>query len=336
MVDVQKILESFPGSIPEDKVEAARLFDEEWNKAVSVLAAVTNVDDPKVIITPPGSGPAPPHMVLAEAVDEWRQVRCPWDRRRALVQMACQASNIGLTTWRRVNLYCFARLPHQGLAYLESMGKPNRFDRTYAEHCGAYARAYLGLTRYAEALDWATKASEADLANRRLKIVLADALMLSGDCDKANAIYSAFMSKSAPLDGDVDPIKDMFDKLLARDTGAVGSPVFAVTIAESIADPGEAEQLWNLVEVEFFDSPYCRLQHAYYLLKHGQRERAFAKILALTFEMPWVKEAAINATTALDASGKTDEQSKRLRAEIQARIDRNGWSTDGMHGFKVE
>ena len=317
MPDQQSLLENFPGAVPTDEAEARALLDTEWRKAVSLMRAVTGVDDPRIVF-PGGEAGAAPNAALGSSFETWRTIRSSWDRKSMLPHIAFGLSRVGMATWRKANLYTIDRRPDMALALLKGAERPSRYDRSYADHCGAFAMAHLGMTQYGDALTWARLAAEAAPSSARLHVVLADALMLTGSCDEANAVYSRRMSEAKPMEGADDPIAEMFANLLARDTGSVGSPIFAVTIAESIADPEQSARLWTLLEAEYYDSPYLRIHHAYYLMAHGQKERGSAKLMALAMHMPWAKEATLNAKSLADA-GHLGENADHLKAALGAR-----------------
>ena len=324
----EDIYASIPGAIPDDDKQAQELFDTEWAKAVSVFKALTALDNPRFKLDLTNIAP---HVAMADVYPLWRGTRCPWDRRASLIHLAFQLSSAGMTTWRKANLYVHSRKPDEALELLKGVGQPTRFDRMYAEHCGSFARAYLSLTSYTEALDWAKKAHEAAPDNIRLKVLYADALIMAEQYDLGQKIYSERLDAAEP-EHTGDKVTDVFNTVIACDTGCVGSPVFAAMAADELP-PDDATRMWDLVEVEYYDSPHVRLQHAYYLVKHGQQVRSFAKLLALAVEMPWVKEATINALNALQAIELPD--SEYIRRLLQYNIDQNNWTTDDMHRFKV-
>ena len=116
----------------------------------------------------------------------------------------------------------------------------------------------------------------------------------------------------------------------------VCSPVMAFQIGQSLSDPRQAAEFWGLAETEFYDSPHFRMMHAYYLAEQGDRERFFAKLAALVMDMPWVKEANLNLLEFMkqvDPSGQN--VLPELRAEIEERIQENGWTLQGMHRMEL-
>jgi hypothetical protein len=165
----------------------------------------------------------------------------------------------------------------------------------YAQHCAAYAKALIGLARCADAVQWAQKAAEATPDDARIQIVLADALHLCGRCEEAHKIYPPLEAAVPQPQADSSTIvAEMFSQVFALETGIWPSPVLALAIAEGIADPQQANEFWQLAELEFYDSPYFRMNHAYNLAESGEVPRAFAKLFALVQEMPWLREASIN------------------------------------------
>src|SRR5262249_34877877 len=156
--------------------------------------------------------------------------------------------------------------------------------------------------------EWARKASGAAPDDPRIRVVLADALHLTGAGDEAHAIYDGLMARAGGSGkSGTEVVDEMFDRLFARDSGAVSSPVLALEGAEQLQDPAQREQFWDLAETEFFYSPYFRMHHAYYLAKMGETNRSFAKLIGLVQETTWIKEASLNLELyfdQLDPEGK--------------------------------
>src|SRR5262249_44751315 len=131
-------------------------------------------------------------------------------------------------------------------------------------------------------------------------------------------------------------MESVFDDAFDSAHGRVPSPIFAMDLAEGLSNPEQSATFWRLAEIEFYDSPYFRMHHAYNLAKQGDMQRSFAKLLALVQEMPWLKEASLNVELyfkSFDPDGTT--LMPDFQRQLRETIARNQWTTDGMHVTEI-
>src|SRR5262249_21389367 len=160
-----------------------------------------------------------------------------YDRRALLFGLIADTVGGSMNLWHTANYLTADRRPDDALALLEQYEPPAPENEDYASHCATYAKAYIGLTRYAEALAWARKATEAAPDNPHFQTILADALHLSGQGEAAHEIYSQRMDTAPPSNSDPSHVvAEMFQNLFACETGVVSSPVLALEIGESLSD----------------------------------------------------------------------------------------------------
>ncbi len=317
----------------------AERFDAEWYQAVKRFEAISGYRGFAFNLRHPETGELmKPHEGVEPIFDEWKAIRSPWDRREMFYRCILATRGVeNFDVWAVANVFTASRRPHTALEMLQGASLSEPGSEYYACHCGAYARALIPLNHPREALEWAQAAAAADPEDARLRVLLGDALRLAGRVEEAGAIYAGLMATASPSPADSpNPIADLFARLFARETGVVPSPFFAVDLAPQIEDPEQAEEFWRLGEVEFYDSPHFRMQHAYRLVQQGQVREAFAKLAALVMEMPWLREANLNLRQLfnhLDPAG--DQLMPELRKQVEDAIREHGWTTDGMQLLEV-
>ena len=192
------------------------------------------------------------------------------------------------------------------------------------------ARVMIALDEPEQAVGWADR-KPWPRRDRVREALLADAMHLSGQEHEAHAIYARLC---AALPGGLGSLlgqgRQGFDALLSQASGAIPSPVFAISLLEAIADRPYVQRWWDMAEAEFYDSPYFRLMHAHHLDRQGQQARGLTKLLVLVQEMPRVKAAAEDLHSALetlDPSGSGFDP--RLRESLRERARKCGWKVGG-------
>jgi hypothetical protein len=150
-----------------------------------------------------------------------------------------------------------------------------------------------------------------------------------GNVDEAHAVYEGMLPPTL-FASKGNEVRAVFDQLFSFGHGVVRSPIFAFSILA--AGDKFAQELWPLVEDEFYWSPYFRAQHAYDLARGGDSMRAFSKLMVLVQEMPWLAEATLNCMQFLVAfdpdgsRGLCPEDRQRMEKTIEER----GWSMKNL------
>ncbi len=312
-------------------------FDETWVKTLRVFEKMVGLGTIRINLTHPRTkGPLKPHEGLNATFAEWKKIQSPWDQRVFIFDFLMNDMGFrkAMKVWQIANALTAMRGPDKALKLLQDNPQPETTSEDYAAHCAAFARAFFGLQQPVTALEWAKKAFEHDSA--AYKLIYADGLYLTGECDAADHLYTELMGESKSDETD-ETIPNMFAKLFARDTGVVPSPVVALSIAEKLANPDQAAEFWQFAEADYYDSSFFRMHHAYHLLKAGQTERALAKLVALVQEMPWLREPSINLDILFKQLDPTGSKfMPEFQAQLRQRIQENGWTTEGMNLMQVD
>ena len=190
-----------------------------------------------------------------------------------------------------------------------------------ARHQLLLSRAALILGQYEEATRAAGKALDLGADPDEGLVALADANHAVGMREEAQETYRALMDKY--LKGStLKPTLEALSGLLSLEGHGLRSPVLAIDLLKS---GGYPEAAWKWAEDEFYFSPYFRCEHASWVLSHlNNPARALGKFLALTRDMPWVKEAAMRALQILDTrdpggrKGIMAEERKKLEGLMTA------------------
>jgi tetratricopeptide (TPR) repeat protein len=227
-----------------------------------------------------------------------------------------------LAPWQRAERLIEDRRPLEALEALGAgRGSTSVPD---ARVCAASARALTCLERFDDALEHARQGLAIAPQDRRLRILAADARHLRGEFDEAHAVYRAVMSEVRLRDASP---RTIFELLFAFESGVLRSPVVALGAATRMPE------LWSSIEDEFYWSPHVRAHHAYQLARGGESMRAFAKLVALIREMPWLAEATLNCMQLLEAldPGGTTGLCPEDREHMERAIQDNGWSMAKLH-----
>jgi hypothetical protein len=258
---------------------------------------------------------------------EWTGVRSPWDRRGILFGLLDELIGNTLAPWQRAERFTEDRRPREAAEALHAdAAGPAVSDPRF---CAAYAKTLLCLDQPDEAVVWARRGLDAAGANGRLRVLVADAQHMLGNVDEAHAVYEGMLPPTL-FASKGNEVRAVFDQLFSFGHGVVRSPIFAFSILA--AGDKFAQELWPLVEDEFYWSPYFRAQHAYDLARGGDSMRAFSKLMVLVQEMPWLAEATLNCMQFLVAfdpdgsRGLCPEDRQRMEKTIEER----GWSMKNL------
>jgi tetratricopeptide (TPR) repeat protein len=319
-----------------DHKALAEKFDFAWQDAQERFGKLTGVGKIELKLRHPETGAAlKPHEGLNGSFEDWKAIQSVWDQQLLLLDLLLNSVQRALKPWHITNGLVAIRQPDQAEAFISDTPAPDGPDE-FAMYCEAYARALQYSQKPKDAVAWARKAYEAASDHTIIRLRLADVLFMTGECEEANKLYSEMMQNLpvTPTSADV-PIQTMFAELFSVLTGGVPSPVLAIEIGEKLTDAAQAAEFWQLAEVEFYDSPYFRMHHAYHLAKQGDIPRAIAKLGALVQEMPWLREAHINLDQMLQAVDPDGTKMSELRQLVRQRIQENGWTTDGMRKIDI-
>ncbi len=275
---------------------------------------------------------------IPEAYQDWLEIDSIWDRRSIIFEaLDVIFAETQFANWQRAERLMEDRYPIKALEELNDSKFPG--EEYVAEYWASCAKAYIILNDYNEAIKWAREGLEADPKHRRCKLMLADAHHLNNEFDQAHKIYDELLHEAlGELNQSKEKIELSFQELLGFHGDILRSPIYAFNWLKN--DKDTTEEIWDWAEGEFYFSPQFRTEHAYYLLEKGDTLKGFAKLLTLTREMPWVKEAVLNCLHLIDQLDKIVEakDGKKFsdnfqedKKRLQEIITDNNWTTDNMN-----
>lgn len=253
-----------------------------------------------------------------EAFEDWRTVKSLADRRGIIYSILDTQFSSQLELWQFIERLNDDRYPQKALETAleykdaEQEATPNFWN--------ALARTNFILTNYAEALENCEKALALDADNIRTKRIYADVLHIVGEHERAHAIYREILNSKIPKN---TPMQLALQALIGFDGDILNSPIYAISWLK--ADKNVTADTWEWANEEFYYSPHFRMQYAYHLIDNGEALKGFVKLLNLTKEMPWVREAVVNTYGLIDQMG-LGEQVADEKARLAAIIEENNWS----------
>ncbi|WP_227498517.1 M48 family metallopeptidase [Synechococcus sp. PCC 7336] len=310
-------------------------FDQDWDNTVHRFRVITGMRSLKFNLSHPvTSFPLQPHEALPTCFEEWKTIQSLWDRRSLFYTAIYQMARHHLKPWQIANYLTEDRRPVNALSILQKVTRDDLTEDDYAPHCAALAKTLMALTYYEESLEWAQRASQAAPQNSYFQVLLADAYSFCGYDNEAGEIYQKCVA-TVPSSF-TEPVTEIFSNFFSRETGAVPSPILALQIANKLTGVQQYKEFWMLAEDEFYDSPFFRMQHAYYLAEMGFLKECFAKLYALVQEMPWLREASMNLMILFEHFNQLgSEFNPELQAQLKQTIQKNDWTTEGMQVIKI-
>ena len=252
-------------------------------------------------------------IAFPEYFEQWKQIRSIWDRRSLIYSVLDQQIGNQLELWQAIERFTIDRYPQKALEIAAQNVQPK--DLEDANFFAATAKAKFVLTQYAEAESDAKKSLQIESQHRRGKTVLADIYHFTGKESKAHEIYDQLLQER--LSGAPSNTSLNFTELVGFDADILHSPIYAAAWLKS--DPKSNTEIWDWAGGEFYYNPHFRSQHAYYLIGNEERMKGFAKLLSLSQEMPWYKEAVINSRNLIDQLGlENDAEMKNEKHRLQA------------------
>lgn len=256
-------------------------------------------------------------LALPDHFAQWQGIRSLADRRSVIYKFLDQAMEGQLQVWQEMERYTDDRYAYQALELSALTGTND--DTASPDYLSALAKANFVLMRYQEAEEACLQALQKDPMHIRTKRVYADILHTTGRQEAAHQRYNEIIQAKVP-EGAQGSLH-IFD-LLGFQGDIVNSPVYAY--AWLTADPNVTDEIWDWAAQEFYYSPHFRAQHAYHLVRKGEEMKAFAKILALSEEMPWFKEAVVNAYHWMHQLNIAEHFPEK-KAWLESEMEENGW-----------
>jgi tetratricopeptide (TPR) repeat protein len=270
------------------------------------------------------------HQEFPDLFQNWLPVRSSWDRRSLIYRdVLDRILQNQIQSWCLAERYIDDRYPEKALQILAKNGIPTEETTDY---WATYAKGLSVMGRYEQAITAAKQGLAIEPNHDRCQIQLADAYHLVGQCEAAYEIYTPIANRFISTQI-TEPNQDFslsIETLIGFDSNVVHSPVYAVSLLSQTS--GISEEGWDWAAGEFYWSPLFRCHHAYYLLNLGEIPKAWIKLLVLTQEMPWVKEAALNAMILFNQVDPNGEEGVRSddRQWLANLIESNNWNADQM------
>ncbi|MDL5047815.1 hypothetical protein QQ054_17500 [Oscillatoria amoena NRMC-F 0135] len=258
----------------------------------------------------------------ADLYKQWLTIESGWDRRTLLYKFFDTIVTLE-DEWEiaerfLVDRYADKALPfvEKGLANLEGKDEFVR-SQTYT----TASRVYLALRNTDKALEMGEKAV-AELKNHNAAwAAYADALHCKSKHHEAHEIYNRLLNQNVE-----SGITSTRIEFILGTWGAVNSPIFAF---EFLTDYDLTHGLWEWASTEYYYSPQFRMEHAFRLLKSGEQSKAIVKTLVLSQEMPWYKDAVLNAHNMLIQSGLSQKMENEV-VRLEKIIKDNNWSLSDL------
>lgn len=260
-----------------------------------------------------------PHVAFPEQFKQWQEIQSIWDRRTVIYSILDHMYSNRLELWQVIERFTNDRYSHKALDIAEEHGQGEQLNN--ANYWYALGRAQFHAGRESEAEESLKKCLNIEKLHKRGRIAIADLYHTSGRHDEAHRIYDTIISEHK-LGSETKSIK-FIDFLGFK--GIMHSPVYAASYLE--ANPESTKETWDSIAGEFYYSPYFRTRHAFYLLGLDEGINKIAglvKLNTLTQEMPWYKEAVVNAYSIIDQLNM-QETLKEDRARLGEIIKKNGW-----------
>ncbi|MDJ1482724.1 hypothetical protein QNI16_19645 [Cytophagaceae bacterium YF14B1] len=253
-----------------------------------------------------------------EQFNEWRTVQSLADRRGIIYRLLDSQVGNQLALWQVMERFNDDRYPERALQIATE--HKQEADEQDPDFWNALARTNFILTHYEEAERNCQKALELDSTSIRSKRILADTLHVMGKHDKAHELYQEILAKKLPKNQPANlPLQD----LLGFDGDIVNSPIYAIGWLKS--DENVTPEVWNWAVEEFYYSPHFRTEHAFYLIQNKDVMKGFAKLLHVSKEMPWFKDAVVNSYHIIEQLGLSDKMQDE-RTRLKGIMDIQNWN----------
>lgn len=252
-----------------------------------------------------------------EQFEPWRTVKSLADRRGIIYSLMDSQFGNQLELWQVIERFNDDRYAERALQIATENKQES--DEQNPNFWNSLARTNFILTNYDEAEQNCIKAIQLDKDNVRTKRIYADILHTIGKHEKAHEIYNEILNSKLPKDKTMNlPIQE----LLGFDGDLINSPIYAISWLK--ADKNMNEETWEWANEEFYYSPHFRSQYAFHLIETNEHMKGFVKLLNLSKEMPWFKDAVINSYNLIDQLNLTDtmQEDKNRLKQI---IDKNNW-----------
>ena len=283
-------------------------FEKEFNAAV---CRYTSKRDSVVNL------PTKAAFIFEDTFNEWKQIEYAWDRKRCIFTALDAIFGETLQLWQLSARLIDDRFPEKALEL--AIQKSTDTDLLTPEFWAIVAKANFILRNYQDAEEDIKKCLGLDENHQMGLLVLADIYYWTGRTNEALQIFHKILNDSVKE----EQKKELnFADLVGFAGGLVCSPMYAFAWLKE--DKNATAAAWGWAENEFYFSPQFRSQYAYWLLNQEKIEEGFKKILYLSQEMPFFKEAVINSRQLI-AQFQLETQLIEETARLDKIIVSNNW-----------
>lgn len=299
--------------------EAGKRFKEEIEEAIPRYFSTPQDEPVDFTLRNEEGDQVPPHEAYPEQFRQWQGIRSPWDRRSLIYGLLDQIFWDKLQLWQILERFTDDRYCQKALEMAAQYARPE-VEEQQAPFCAALGRAQFiaGDIRAAEAN--LRKALKLDETYRRARIYLADLLHCTQSEKEAHDLYNSVLEAQG-LQKETQLELSLTD--LLGFGGYLHSPIYALAWLEG--HPDVTADTWDWAAAEFYHSPHFRARHAYHLIDKGEAVQGLAKLVSLSQEMPWFREAVVNAHSVMTQLNLTDQMQSDYQ-RLQKIMDENDWS----------
>ncbi|WCL81903.1 hypothetical protein PPO43_02165 [Saprospira sp. CCB-QB6] len=212
------------------------------------------------------------------AFKDWLAVDAPWDKRTVVYALLDRLLGAQLAPWQKLHRLIDDRLAQTALK--------EKNETPSADFLAQQARLYFVLDQNEKALELLTQALKQEPLLKAAQLQQAEIWLWQGEVQKAQPIYQRFLQELAQGQQQLP-----FEQLFSLAQGGLQAPIYAISFLQKSANLKH----WEQYAEEFYWSPHYRMQHALQLIQAEQFAYGLSKLLALTKEMPWFKQAVLAA-----------------------------------------
>lgn len=257
--------------------------------------------------------------MFSQQFDEWKNIQSLADRRGVIFSILDGFLADDMELWQTIERLNDDRQADKALQ-LASVVKATMEEEQNPNYWSALARTYLILYRYKDAENCCENAFQLDTNDIRTKRIYADILHVTNRHEEAHRIYNEILEQKLPKE---QKASIALQDLLGFDGDILNSPIYAFAWLQN--DKNITDESWIWANEEFYYSPHFRTQYAYLLIDKGETMKGFVKLLVLSQEMPWCKEAVVNSLSLIEQLN-LKEHFEEDKIRLQKIVSEKGWS----------
>lgn len=296
----------------------AETFEYQINALIPRYICLPNATDNQLNFKDEFGNPIPPSKMFAKQFEEWKGIKSFADRRGLIFSILDKFLADNMELWQTIERLNDDRQADKALQ-LALVIRANPEEEKNPNYWSALARTYLILYKYVDAENCCEKAFQLDKNDIRTKRIYADILHVTNRHEEAHRLYNEILEQKLPKDK-----KESIElqNLLGFKGDIMNSPIYAFAWLKN--DKNVTDEFWNWANEEFYYSPHFRTQYAYELINKGETLKGFVKLLALSREMPWVKDAVVNSLSLIDQLNMKEHFAED-KIRLEKIVSENAW-----------